>query len=260
MNIAAKLLPTKELNGKKLIDGNRMEELARRSRDKNIFVYTDFLSAQEQAELKAIYPKFLTFWGGAEFAERKIGCFGNADRIAVEKDFPLCAVKIVASAGKFASPMSHRDVLGALMSLGIVRAKVGDIFVGESCCCAVLHKSIAPFVMQNLTDVGRNIVSLAIVDAVDQSIAPKRELHRISAVSDRLDAVVCKVFNLSREKACEFVSAQKIFVNGVVVEKASRQLKQGDAVSVRGYGKFVFLGADGTGKKGKTYFKTEIFL
>ena len=36
--------------------------------------------------------------------------------------------------------------------------------------------------------------------------------------------------------------------------------KTGEKVSVRGFGKFVFVGEKGTSKKGKTYFEVQIYV
>lgn len=242
------------------MDLNRAAELYRRSCEKGIFTYTDFLNEAAQAELQSEYPfSALTFWGGAAFAERRIARFGNAEAILWKADFPLRVVKVVPRGGKFAEQMGHRDVLGAVMALGIVREKVGDIFVSPECCFVVLHQSVTDFVLQNLTDVGRNVVSTQVVEAVDESCAPKRRQVKFSAASNRLDVLVAKVFNISREKACDLILSEKVFVNGVAYQKNSRLLKSSDKVSVRGYGKFEFCGDDGLNRKGKTYFVVEIY-
>lgn len=44
---------------------------------------------------------------------------------------------------------------------------------------------------------------------------------------------------------------KKIFINGRVVENNSKSLKEGDIISARGYGKFVYLGVLGVNKKEK---------
>lgn len=242
-------------------DKNRIFELAERSRLKNIFVYTDFLNEQAQHELKKNYPQsFVAFWGGAEFAERKIARFGNADDIGYEENFPLCIVKIELLGGKFATEVRHRDVLGALMSQGIVREKVGDIFIGDNRCFAVLHQSVAPFVSQNLTTVGKNSVSVQTVDKIDEKVASTREERKFSVQSNRLDSIVSKVFGVSREKSCELIETEKVSIDGVLCQKTARTLKHGEKVSVRGFGKFEFVGECGTSRKGKTYFDIEMFL
>lgn len=238
---------------------NRIQELACRARDRNIFVYTDFLNEQAQEEISNAFPAdFVNFFGGADFAERKIARFGNANEVGYTEDFPIQLVLIHAKGGKFATAITHRDVLGALMSLGVVREKVGDIFVGDDCVVA-LHSTVAPLILSELNSVGRNLVDVSVCQ-VDTAYAPKTELRNVVAQSNRLDAILSKVYNLSREKAVQLVKLGKVSVNGTPVQKAERALQLGEKVSVRGYGKFEFCGEAGQSKKGKTYFSVKIFL
>ncbi len=241
------------------MDEKRIQELARRSLDRNIFVFTDFLNEREQQEIKNAYPKdFVTFWGGVEFAERKLARFGYLDN-DTNCEAPLSILRLHPLGGKFSSPMGHRDVLGAIMSLGVVREKVGDIFCGED-CFAVVHKTIAQFLKENLVSVGKNEVEVLECTEVPQCCAPKMQRKQISAQSNRLDAILGKLYNLPREKACALVELGNIAIDGVPCAKCSRVLKSGERVSVRGFGKFVFVGENGSSKKGKTYFELDIYV
>lgn len=89
-------------------------------------------------------------YGGYDGAERVfIGVFppwSECDR----QQFPIAAVAVK---WRF-STLSHRDFLGALLGLGIVRNKVGDIIVGSYESTVFVDKSVADFVMQNLRKVG----------------------------------------------------------------------------------------------------------
>ena len=66
------------------------------------------------------------FYGGYESAKRVMLCC--SENHITEDDFP---VKAVYFKYRTADKLSHRDFLGALMSLGIERSCVGDILVGE---------------------------------------------------------------------------------------------------------------------------------
>ena len=50
----------------------------------------------------------------------------------------------------------------------------------------------------------------------------------VQVQSLRADAVLAKVYNLSREKSLELFRAGKVYVNGRLCENNSRQLKSGD--------------------------------
>ena len=239
------------------MDEKRTKELAQRSLNKKIFVFTDFLNEREQQEIKNAFPQdFVTFLGGAEFSERKIARFGYADFAQCET--PLCVLKLHPLGGKFSTAMHHRDVLGAIMSLGVVREKVGDVFCQDD-CFAVVHKSICKFLQQNLVQVGKNAVEVTESEVLS-SCAPNLESRQISAQSNRVDALLSKIFALPREKACYLVETGNVAIDGTPCEKSARALKTGEKVSVRGFGKFVFVGEKGTSKKGKTYFEVQIYV
>lgn len=236
----------------------RIKELYERSNARSIYTYTDFVNETRQAEIKSAY-KYVTFWGGADFAERKIARFGDEKSIGYSEDFPLKIIKISLLGGKFASSITHRDVLGAIMACGIERDKVGDIFVAENAYVAVCD-TVCEHLLRELTSVGRNNVKTEIANGIDESFAPKTEEKSIPAQSNRLDAIICKLFNISRENAVELVEQGKVFIDGAPCEKSSKQLKENETVSVRGFGKFKFIGENGKSKKGKTYFIVSLYI
>ena len=87
-----------------------------------------FFSEREQAianvHLDSIGFKSYAFFGGYETAERKmLGLFFDED-----KPFPIAALDF---AFRKSDTLTHRDFLGALMSLGIERETVGDILVED---------------------------------------------------------------------------------------------------------------------------------
>jgi RNA-binding protein YlmH len=56
---------------------------------------------------------------------------------------------------------------------------------------------------------------------------------------------------MSRSESVELFRAKKVFVNGRLNENNSGQLKPGDKVSVRGFGRFKYMGVSGETRKGK---------
>ena len=49
------------------------------------------------------------------------------------------------------------------------------------------------------------------------------------------------------------MDAEQVFLNGLTVSAAGRQMKEGDRVSVRGFGKFIYDGIDGSSRKGRLF-------
>ena len=234
-----------------------LQRLTERSKDKRIFVFTDFL---EEAEQKIVIrmQKFVTLYGGAEFCSRKVARFGNPKELGYEEDFPISVLKITPVGGKFSKPFTHRDILGALMNLGIAREKIGDIFAGET-SYVVVYDTLLRYLTDNLNKIGREYVQVAEADSLPCDLAPKFVEKQISAESNRIDAIIARLYNLSREISQTYIQTERVKINGEVCLKAMKPLKENDIVSLRGYGKFVFVGACGESRKGKTYFNVKLF-
>ena len=74
---------------------------------------------------------------------------------------------------------------------------------------------------------------------------------KIQVSSVRIDGMIAKVYHFSRGESIEYFRQKKVFVNGRLCENNSHILKEGDVVTVRGCGKFIFAKSQGLSKKGK---------
>ncbi len=233
----------------------RFAELAEKSYRQNIYTFTDFLSLAEQEALhRAMEEKrFRAFglWGGNENCERQMARFGLPEELGYEEAFPVAAVKISPLMEKFADELTHRDYLGAVMNLGIDRSTVGDIFIEGKHAWLYCAERIAPFLCENLTQVRHTSVKCGRAEG-DRLPAP-REPERTGLVVSglRADAVLAKVYSLSRSQSLALFSGKKVYVNGRLCENNSYTLKAGDRVSARGYGRFVFYGEENATRKGR---------
>ncbi len=241
----------------------RLKELAKRSYNNSKYTFTDFMSC---ADLEEFYKneKDLSFaspelFGGCELSERKMIRFGNENEIGYSEGFPITALSIKPLANKFADDLNHRDFLGALMNLGIRREMLGDIFIKDKEACVFCKDTIADFIIDNLTRVKHTTVKVTRADNTDALTAPTIEEKVIQVSTARIDAVISKVYNLSRQKALELFVQGLVFLNGRNLTENSKSLKNGDIISVRGYGKFEFTGELGVSKKGKLNVKVGIY-
>lgn len=238
----------------------RANELLERSFSRNIFTYTDFLTSAEQAEvLSAVNENTVGFFGGCDFAERKKACFGREKDLGYPPDYSIRILKISPSGIKFAEDITHRDVLGATLNLGVERDKVGDIFAVGKEAYIIADEKISPLILSELKRVGRNPVEVTEVDCVPETFRPEREEKRVSVAAIRADAIVGGAFNLSREESSSLFRKSCVSVNGKEFPDGSKKLKYGDTVSVRGHGKFAFIRDDGESRKGKTFVVLEIY-
>ena len=241
----------------------RFAELAKRSYTQNMFTFTDFLSLPELDLFYQNEPQLkfagVTVFGGTDGADRKVIRFGNPEELGYEEPFPIVCIGIEPLIEKFGENLSHRDYLGALMNLGIERENLGDIFIKGKNGYVFCLERIADFIMENLTQIRHTHVKLRILETMEEFVQKEVEEIVVLSASERIDGVISKVYNMSRSQSIEYFRAKKIYVNSRLCENNSYQLKAGDVVSVRGYGKFVYNGVGYQTKKGKLSVKVGIY-
>lgn len=253
---------------------NRINELYGRSLNRGIFVFTDFLSPSKAEEVRRLVGSGATgrmtggaavggavaFFGGCDFAERVIARFGDAEELGYEEEFPIKLIKITLSSGKFSAPVTHRDVLGATLNLGIERDKLGDVFVKGNEAYVFASESVAGVIAAELKNVSRNPVEVGFADGLPDDFRPTTEEREISVPSNRADAIISRAYNLSRDESSSLFGKGLVAINGKIAEKGEKTLKPGDVVTARGFGKFAFVGEGGLSRKGKLYVKISVYI
>lgn len=222
-------------------------------------VFSDFLTPEERARTGAEAGGLpLTAWGGAEFAERKMICFGAEELEG--SAFPLKIVEIAFEDAGYNPPPGHRDLLGAALGLGLERRALGDLFAGEERAFLVIRAELAGYLTDRLTRAGRHPVRCRPVEAVPEEFAPRREEVLLSLPSLRLDALIARLYGLSREEAQALAEEGKVLSGGLPVLRAGTAPRPGQTFSVRGQGKFTFVEEAGFSKKGKLRVRVEKYL
>ena len=233
----------------------RFKELYDKADRGGYFTFTDFLGLSEQSVLREalplVRPRHMTIFGGAEGAERVMVRFGNVEEIGYETPFPIVCIKIEPLSMKFADNLTHRDFLGALLNLGIERSTLGDIVIRDNIGYVFAEEKITEFITGELLRVKRTDVKATVADALPEGELYKTQIKRIQIQSERIDAVIAKVYSLSRDDSQTLIKRRLVFVNGREIDSTSHSPKEGDKISVRGYGRFIYQSFDSTSRKGK---------
>lgn len=234
---------------------SRARDLIFKSQSRDVYTYTDFLSLAEQEEVLYEAGRFpVKFYGGEE-TERKIACFGDENLLCYPPEFPVKILFIKPLNEKFAKPFTHRDVLGATLALGVERSKVGDIFIMDKTAYMAVYSTISEHLKRELKKVASVTVETLEVENLPDCVAAEKKEKTVSVASERADAVISSVYNLSREGASELFRQGRVFVNGKEFADGSKKLKYGDSVTARGHGRFTLAEECGQSRKGKTYIK-----
>ena len=249
----------------------RFTELARKAYERNMFVYSEFLGLAEQSLLHEMERELqyagielqgmVALVSDMDITERKMVRFGREEQNGYTEPFPIVALWIRPLQKKFAEDLTHRDFLGSLMNLGIERNRMGDLFVQDKEAILFCQEDIADYLMQELTRVRHTEVLCTI--ATEEQIGaigltePEEKVLQVS--SARIDACISRLYNMSRNDSLELFKQGKVYINGKLCESNSYLLKERDAVTARGFGKFIFQGVTGQSRKGKLYVTVAVF-
>lgn len=234
---------------------NRFHDLADKAFRQGCYTFTGFLGLAEQElfwqEEAGLRYAGIQCSGGFSKADRIVVRFGNPEELGYEMPFPVVCVHVRPLAQKFADQLSHRDFLGALMNLGIQRSTVGDIKIKENQAYLFCLDSVAEFICANLEQVKHTYVKCTLAEIGEEPPEEEPVRRGIHVPSLRADAVLARVYDLSREKSQTLFRAGKVYISGRLCENPSRQLKSGETVNARGYGKFILAGEPRETKKGR---------
>ncbi len=233
----------------------RLFEAKQRCESQNKPCFIGFLSEEEAAFAKSISAfSDIVFYGGTENSERVFAGFFPYGIEPAKKAFPI---KSIAVAFRKTATLSHRDFLGAVLSLGIKREAVGDILIEEGRALIFVSSSVAPLILSELKTVGREGVTLKENPDITISSSSKREQQVFTVSSLRLDCVVAAICSLSRNSALEIIEQKMVKVNSLILEKPTKIISEGDKISVRGKGKFSIKSLNGETKKGRLKITVE---
>ena len=189
------------------------------------------------------------FDGGFIGAERQRAAFCH-EEFAGTPNFEIAVIKAEWN-GEFAR-LSHGDVLGSIMSLGIDREIIGDIIATKNFAKILVDKKLADYFIMNLTRIGNTAVKTTLDEL--ENIEPKEErIKEIKATvaSLRADSIAAAGFGMSRSKAADDIAAEKVKLNWQTVKNSSQTIKQGDILSMRGRGRLEVTEIRGQTKKGR---------
>ena len=232
------------------------------SQRKNIPAATLFLSPREQQLVQALLNAAgvrsgYVLDGGYEEAERKIAVFlpGWAEDAEGELVF------LRASFHGADSALTHRDILGSLMGLGVERDRLGDILVSPHSADIIAAPSLRDFFLREWTEAGRVKLTVAEI-AREELLLPQVQVKvlRDTVSSLRLDAVAAAAFSVSRGKAAELIAAGRVNVDHVPCLKPDKPVAEGAVLTARGFGKAKLKEVGGLSKKGRTGITIERYL
>ena len=244
---------------------DKYEQTERRS----IPAATVFLSPREQQMAQSLLNAAgvhggYVFDGGYEEAERKILIFLPEWAAFASQAEGAAGGELVFLRADFHgedSSLTHRDILGSLMGLGVTRERLGDILVSRHSADLIAAPSLRDFFLREWDQAGR--VKLTVTEiARDGLRVPQVQVKTVrdTVSSLRLDAVVSSAFSMSRGRAVELIAAGRVNLDHVPCLKADKPVGEGAVITARGLGKARVAQVGGLTKKGRIGVTIERFI
>lgn len=201
--------------------------------------FVGFLDQRQGRLARAAVPRERAvdalLYGGHPDAERRLLGVFPPGQPPDEAAFPVTALTLHVRA---ADALSHRDVLGSLLALGLKREAVGDILCGGDRVVVFVGSAVAPFVAQQLDRVGGAGVQVTVGYVAPLPAAHTFEPVRGTVASPRLDAVVRLAVGCAREEAARRIVSGLVSLDHVVCNAPARTVASGMVLSIRGTGRF----------------------
>lgn len=222
---------------------------------RQMLVLTSFLTPVEQRIMMQQAPKnlFISFYGGYKHAIRKMACIQTMD---LEPNYDYVILKSIYTPQK--RSCTHKDVLGALMHLGLQRNQLGDIFVDDTQILLVCKEGLAEFICRECHKIANAFVDFK-EDYSVEFPAAAAEIVTVHVASLRMDAIVAALAHCSRSKAMDLLKSGWVKLNDVVLEENDR-LCNNDYVSIRKAGRFQFLGVESRTRKDRLILRFEKYV
>lgn len=210
-------------------------------------IITPFLTPQEQLIAQRIIGKQcnIRLYGGYDAAEMKrlaIGPYESTEDMGI-----LC---LKATYRKMEKQLSHRDVLGALLHLGIERNQFGDILVQGSDIYIFVKTELGAFVMAELKQIARYSLTFAPYEG-EIVYEPLLAWQTKTISAARLDCIVAACINGSRTKADALIKGKLVKVDHLPLEDSKHLCNNNCTVSIRGYGRFFVKVSHRISRKGR---------
>ncbi len=202
------------------------------------------------------------FFGGIEESESSClyltpDCY-DIETIKRDSSNIFC-LHIYPKNSKFADKLTHRDVLGSIMNLGYERDEFGDIYIKNNDIYVFVLEEIATNIKNELTKIKHTTVE--VVSLPPSSCPYKVEFNEktINISSERLDNILAETFNLSRGDAQEIILSKSVFINAKTITDNDYLPSINERISVKGYGKFIYLGSFSKTRKDRLIAKVKIY-
>ncbi|WP_404452521.1 RNA-binding protein [Virgibacillus necropolis] len=218
-------------------------------------ILTDFLDPREQQIITMLIDTngsdlTMQLFGGGTYSERKRAIIAPNYEGIIQEDFGVTILQGTYHE-KFIS-LSHGDVMGSFLSLGLERKKLGDIVVKDGLIQILVADDICTYVLANLTTIKKATIKLVtkpVSALVEKELNWVEEDKLVSSM--RLDTIIKEIYSISRQSAVDSITKKLVKVNYRIVDDRSFSVQVNDLISFKGKGRSKVDRINGKTKKEK---------
>lgn len=138
-------------------------------------------------------------------------------------------------------PLKHSEIMGSLYGINVDMDLIGDIVIYNKHYYIIVTNKVYNFILNEFNMVGNKNISLhEVSNLVLNDYVRKYELKELVVPSFRIDNVVSKLINVSRDNLKNKFSDGEVIVNYEICYRRSYILREGDIFSIRRHGKYKF--------------------
>ena len=157
--------------------------------------------------------------------------------------------------------LSHREIMGSLYGLKIDSELFGDIIIHNDHYYIMIMESIYNLIIKDYNMVGNHPIKLKEVpiSILDNYHRKYQEIELIIS-SLRIDTVISRLINTSRELTKKKFINDEIILNYEVCHKTTYILHENDIFSIRRNGKYKYISITNKSKKGNYIIKINKYI
>lgn len=220
--------------------------------------FSAFLNEREQVVARCAVKGEPRFFGGYDGAMRAVCGFVDGTYAQELEPGDIFPVGAVTFSYRKNDVLTHREILGALMSLEIKRELLGDILTAEGYSVVFVHENAIDLV-SSVDKIGR--VGVSAETGVTKPL-PQQKIQQmeLTVSSLRLDCVVSAAVNTSRERSASLIKSGMVNADFSPCTDVSAQISENTILSVRGSGRYRLARISGETRKGKLRITIEKYL
>ena len=220
-------------------------------------VLSKFLDLNDQEVAKRLEKDYLVnYFGGYSGAERVRAIINSSNPRVAEYNIVVYKIEYPKTL-----QITHRNILGTLMSLGIKRNLIGDIIINDDCAYFICAKEICDFIELEFNEINRQKITIKKVSyqQLDNILLESKKIETIIVPSLRLDVVVSNGFNEARSKVVDSINLKEVYINNKIITKPDYEVKLNDIISYRGHGRIKFVELGKVTKKNRLVIGIEVY-